>query len=204
MRLPESLERTLEFLLAQIGSSWDVDETTKPDRLWSSPLGELVVAFGDSRKGSEAHRRLSWLTMFAARRALPCWELYCDGRQPQEAVESVRAFLVNGYALADLERLSKPAVPSWGGVLITDCRECDTSCASGAAAYCVQYAASADPIKAACALSGADMAFDQSPLGIKEKFRAWLIDFAVPIAYERREMTLGDQNAYRDYDPDNL
>ena len=44
------------------------------------------------------------------------------------------------------------------------------------------------------------MAFDQSPLVEEDHFREWLLDFAVPVAFEGREMTATEREALREYD----
>ena len=49
-------------------------------------------------------------------------------------------------------------------------------------------------------MSAATTAFDQSPLGERENFRHWLLEVAVPAAYEDRELTAEEQRAFRSYD----
>src|SRR5689334_25201908 len=56
----------------------------------------LVDAFVSESAGDDARQRLAWLSMFAARRALPCWELYCDDEQPVRTVAALESWLVAG------------------------------------------------------------------------------------------------------------
>ena len=163
------------------------------------PLAGLVGAFGTCKADNEAHRRLTWLSMFVARRALPCWELYCDGQEPHSAVAAVEAWLASTEKTSDVAAYAQPASPGFRGRAIVDCRVSDTSCAARAAAYSARLIGSADPFHAIFAISAADAAFDQSPLQQGDNFRTWLIDYAIPIAYAQREMSATERNALREY-----
>jgi hypothetical protein len=92
--------------------------------------------------------------------------------------------------------LSVAAAPSFRGRLIGDCRLCDTSCAAHAVLFI--RGSEIDDAYRCCVY--ADMAFDQSPLGGEERFREWLLDFAVSAAFEGREMTANEREALRQYD----
>ena len=199
--LPQSLQQARDTLEDQIHTVWDADASTDDTYVRTSPLGQFIAAFGTCTSGSATHRRLAWLALFVARRAVPCWELYCDGRQPHEAIEAVYTWLTTGRLPSNWEELSQSAVPRFRGLLVDDCRWCDTSCAAQAAAEAVHFVASAEPLHAVYALSAADVALDQSPLGGREDFRRWLLEMAVPIAYAERDMTPEECNAYRDFDP---
>jgi hypothetical protein len=49
-------------------------------------------------------------------------------------------------------------------------------------------------------LSSAAAAIDQSPLNAEESFRRWFTEIAIPVAWEGREMTPAEREAYRSYD----
>jgi len=166
--------------------------------------GDIVGAFGHCELGNQTYNRILWLCTFVARRALPCWEIYCDGRQPHESVEALSEYLLKGVWNEKWRKLTIAARPSLRGISIVDCRACDTGAASDSAASAIKFLLSAKLDDARVCLGEADGAFDQSPLGAGDHFREWLADFAVPIAYLQREMTLEEQTAYRLYDPKTL
>lgn len=136
--------------------------------------------------------------MFAARRALPCWELYCDRNTPHVAVEAIKNWLLwstpNSW-----QALSEQPPPSYRGNLIEDCRYCDTSCVAASVASAVRFIISSKPLIAMSAISYADGAFDQSPLGSCDNLRNWIVDIAIPAAYQQRELSIKEQNLYRTY-----
>lgn len=177
----------------------DADEDMDREYVMHTELGDLVRAF-DGVAPDKAFIRLAWLSMFAARRALPCWDLYCDGRAPHEAVLAVREWLLTGVAPRNWKPHTKPGLPAYRGKRIVDCRECDTGSAASSAAQAARFAASRDPFNAVCALSDAHTAFDQSLLGRSEEFDRWLLDVAVPAAYDCRELTSEERVAFRWYD----
>ena len=166
----------------------------------SSPLWHLMRALGKSGPGDVARRRLARLALFAARRALACWELYCDEDRPRRAVEAVGRHLDGGAAAAPWDEFSIAAGPAYRGRPITDCRFCDTSCAAESAAHAALFVRGGDIDDAYRCVGYADMAFDQSPLREEDHFREWLLDVAVPAAFEDREMTATEQEALRGYD----
>jgi hypothetical protein len=171
--------------------------TEKEGLLW-----KILMAFGPCEAGNVVHQQLAWLSFFAARRSLSCWELYCDGHEPHVAVEAVAGWLKRGKVPTDWEPLCSPAAPSFQGKSIIDCRAGDTGCASAAAAYAVRFVRSADPVAALRAIGCAYVAFDMSPFKVvDDDFLSWLIEVAVPVAYHRREMTLREQNVFRSYEP---
>jgi len=181
----------------------DADDSMDREYVMHTELGDLVRAF-ESVAPDEAYMRLAWLSMFAARRALPCWELYCDGRAPQEAVLAVRDWLLTGVAPRNWKPHTKPGLPAYKGKRIVDCRECDTGCAADSAAQAARFATTRDLFDAVCALSAAYSAFDQSPLGSREEFDRWLLDVAVPAAYACRELTSEERVAFRTYDDEQV
>jgi hypothetical protein len=196
--LPVALEEAVERCRARIDEYWgDVgtydDEAVKS----SSPLWHLVQVLGESGPAEIARLRLARLASFAARRALTCWELYCDEDGPRRAVEAVGRWLDGEGAGEDWDDLSVAAAPAYRGSPITDCRFCDTSCAAEAAA---RFVRGGDLDDAYQCIGYADMAFDQSPFAETDHFREWLLDYAVPISFEGREMTATEREALRDYD----
>jgi len=162
------------------------------------PEEDVVAAFGHCELGNQAYKRILWLCLFVARRALPCRELYCDTNQPGETIEALSEYLVKGVVPENWQKFTTAAEPSCGGIEIMDCRQCDTGTMAGSAARAVQFLLSADPDDARICLDDADCAFDQSPLGRDDHFREWLADFAIPIAFLQREMTLEEQSACRE------
>lgn len=194
--LPDWLDSACERLRRRCDEPWDADDWMDHDHLWTTPTGELVKAVIDHNPRGVAEIQLCWLMMFAVRRALPCWELYCDTTQPQDTVESLREWLVEGRA-CDWSKFTVPAQPSYRGAPIEDCRWCDTGCVARAAAESARFVVERDPILAICSLSASDMAFEQSPLGSSDHYREWFIEIAIPAAYAQRELTSEEQSAFR-------
>jgi hypothetical protein len=171
---------------------------------WSDQaLTELVDSFVAESEG-DSQRRLGWLGMFAARRALPCWELYCDSDHPIQTVDTVQHWLVTGESPESWAPFTQYVAPRFRGQRIVDCRECDASCAAGAATASARFASTGDVSDVITALIEADDAFDQSPLGAKDEFRRWLVEVAVPAAWESRELLPNEQRAFRDFDENSI
>ena len=171
----------------------------------SSPLWHLIDALA-AGPTDLVRLRLAWIALFAARRALACWELYCDGDGPRRATEAVARRLGGERAGADpgWRSLAAVAVPAYRGKPITDCRWCDTSCAAEAAAHAARFVACGDIDDAYSCVAYADTAFNQSPLIEEDHFQRWLLDVAVPAAHEIRELTLVEREALREYDASGL
>lgn len=173
---------------------WGVDESEPPARTWASPLGQFVSSFVAHTGARGMHR----LALFVARRALPCWELYCDGTQPIDTVNAAEHWLqASSSALA--RRFSTPAVPSFRGIPIRDCRECDTALAAAAAAHLARLIGTNDPLQLVLCIDAADGAFNESPLHRHDAFRRWLIEVAVPTALEGRQLTSEERERFRTY-----
>jgi hypothetical protein len=168
-----------------------------------SGLEKLVRAFAEE-SGNDADKRLGWLGLFVARRALPCWELYCDDNQPVRTVAFVRHWLVTGESPESWDTFTREVLPRFRGKRIDDCRECDTSCAADAASAAARFASTGDIEHIVHALIAADGAFDQSPLGGKEDFRRWLVEIAVPAAWDCRELSQSEQRAFREFDEEHV
>jgi len=197
MALPQTVMNALADMRIRITEWWEDPET---DREQNSPLFQLILAFSDGAGESETVERLGRLALYAARRALPCWDLYCDGTKPRAAVEAVEAWIRNGTSPSSWDSLVLAERPAYRGHPIGDCRYADTSCAAEAAAYAARFAKDHVPLNAHRAVACADMAFDQSPLCEKDHFREWLLDIAVPAAYERRDLTPEECEVLREYD----
>jgi hypothetical protein len=165
---------------------------------------DLIAAIASESTAEDARRRVAWLSMFAARRALPCWELYCDDEQPVRTVAALECWLVAGKLPRSWDAFTQSALPRFRGQRITDCRECDTACAADSAALAALFASGGDVSHAIGALVSADGAFDQSPLGGREQFRRWLVEVAVPAAWDCRESSPDEQKAFRDFDEDRV
>jgi hypothetical protein len=202
MALPQTVRNILDEMTAGIDSWWPDPETNGEQE---SPLWRLIVAFGSQEDGSEAPAHLSFqrrllLALYAARRALVCWELYCDGEEPHAAVAAVEAWIASDTRPADWRPLCRPAPPAFRGHAIVDCRACDTGAAAAAAAHAVLFLRDGALVQAYRAIASADGAFDQSPLCKADHFRRWLIEVAAPAAYENRDLTPAERDALRDYD----
>jgi hypothetical protein len=115
-------------------------------------------------------------------------------------VEAVGRWIGGEEPDANWDDLSVAAAPSHKGIPITDCRFSDTSCAAEAAAHAVLFIRGSDIDDAYRSTVYADMAFDQSPFAESDHFREWLLDFAVPAAFEGREMTSDERESLREYD----
>jgi hypothetical protein len=203
IQLPKEIKEILDYLKQHSDVSWDADGTFNNEITWRSPLGRLVKAFGECKTESVNYRRLEWLTMFAARRVLPVWELYCDTNKPRETIDLLQANLFLGKKSFQT-RMNKPPIPSFRGRRINDCRASDTNCAGESVFYANKFSLTAESIYAVYSISLADMAVDQSPLANEDNFRKWFIETAIPIAYEQREMTVEEQNAYRTYNAEEI
>jgi hypothetical protein len=164
------------------------------------PVLPLIEAFLEDR--DHGRQKLTWLCLFAARRALPAWKLYCDGERPHLAIEALSRFLQDGVPCDP--SLAVAESPSFRGRPIVDCRAADTGSASEAAALAVRFSLDGDPLDAMECVSAAEGALDQSPLGGQEKFRSWFALVAIPAAWANRALSSDEQEAFRSYDADSL
>lgn len=196
MSIPDSIKAVCDSLRPAFNQAWDADDGMDGTYVRQSPLGRLVGAY----EAQDALEALKWLTFFAAKRALPCWELYCDNTQPQQALDAAEQWLQRGIRPTNVSTLATAAQPVYRGQVIGDCRYCDTVSASSAAAELIRFLDTSNTLHAIYCLSAADVAFDQSPLGSKDHFREWLFDYAVPSSFERRTLTDSEQNVLREYD----
>jgi len=185
----------IEILVAAIDDLWDIDDAMADSYIWSSPLGRFAARLSDSGGNVTSMR---WLALFVARRALPCWELYCDSTLPLDVVAIAEQCVGDASHTSTLAPFLEPARPAFRGVPIVDCRQCDTMCAADAVAHMARHLLTGDPRDLAFCISAADMAFDQSPLRADD-FRRWLIEVAVPVALEARELTPEERERFRSF-----
>jgi hypothetical protein len=196
------LSRQIKLALVKMEndeSPWDSERDMEESVLLARPILPLIRSFSPGEPGSPGHRRVARLCLFAARRALPCWDFYCDGDEPAAAISAAEGWFRSGV----LPRKSHetPGRPAYRGVGIDDCRWSDTSSAADAAARLVAYIRTGHELDAMEALSFADAAIDQSPLGVEDDFRRWLVEVAVPAAFEDRSLTDDEVARFRTYDP---
>lgn len=184
------------ILSTSFDETWDIEDETTDSHLWASPLGRFVAAIRDT---SPDQRAMHLLAFFAARRALSCWQLYCDGRIPLDGVQLAELILAADADPAVLRPFLVPAIPTFRGSKIVDCRERDTSCAAASVAHMARLFVDRNPRDLAICLSAADMAFDQSPLVNRDNFRRWLIEVASPAATAHRSLTDEEATRFRDY-----
>ena len=163
---------------------------------WESSLGRVVAEIGAA---SPNQRPMQLLALFAARRALPCWQLYCDGTPPLDAVRVAERVLAGEAPPSALRPFVEPAIPAFRGSRIVDCRECDTGCAADAVAHMARLLTDGDAQELTPCLDAADAAFDQSPLVTRDHFRRWLIEVAVPAAIAERMLTDEEASRFREY-----
>jgi hypothetical protein len=77
----------------------------------------------------------------------------------------------------------------------TDCRYSDTQSASDAVADCARYIQTKNALYAIYCISDADIAYDH--VLVEDNFRQWLIEVAIPVAIQKREMNQQEQEALR-------
>ncbi len=127
---------------------------------------------------------------FVARRALPCWEISCQDDRLRKKIRKLGKHLVFGHPV-DWTQL-EVAIDSPH----KDCRYSDTQSASDAIAEAARYINRKDMIQAIYCISSANVAYEH--VLTNDRFREWLISIAVPTAFEKREMSLGEMESFRD------
>ena len=195
--LPDWLSQVIDEIVAEPNKPWDADDGMDEKYVHSTPAGRLVNAY--LANSSEGHLQLCWLTMFAARRALPCWQLYCDSTRPIETVQKIKHWLESGCE-TDWDEYVTPERPAFHGVPIIDCRASDTSFAASAAAHAARFASARQPIHAIYSLADSDGAFDVSPVGSCDNYREWFLTIAVPGSLLMRDLSAAQKSAFQDYD----
>jgi len=193
------VKEAINILKEKINECWDADDTMGEEYVFSTPIGKLVNSYILSMDKAKLIETLTWLCLFVSRRSLVCWELYCDRNEPREITEAILLWLKTKQHKSLLSCYIKEVDPSFNGIFIVDCRYYDTKCAFDSCINALKYIVTENSLYAVYAVSAADMAFDQSPLCEKDNFRTWLIEYAIPISLEQREMSLEEQNALRTY-----
>ncbi|WP_417374944.1 hypothetical protein [Gimesia maris] len=197
---PVWLSSVCERVKTQCDQAWD--SFVVGEQAWDTPMGELVASFL-KHGGPKAELQLIWLMMFATRRVLPCWQIYCDTSEPIETVNVIRNWLIAPQP-QDWSKFITPAEPAYQGVPIVDCRQCDTSAVASAAAKAAEFIKHRNPLAVIESLGDADAAIDQSPLQAGNHYREWFINVAIPTAYLLRDLTTDEQSAFLDYNIDEV
>jgi hypothetical protein len=71
----------------------------------------------------------------------------------------------------------------------------ETQSAADAVAECARYIRGREPRKAIYCISAADVAYNHVLAG--DQFRRWLVDVAIPVALNKREMTDVERESMR-------
>jgi len=197
-KTPQWLYDSRDRLRSHDDQPWDADDSMPENYVLTTPIGELVTAFA-THGGPTYQIKLAWLTMFAARRAIPCWKLYSDSNEPVDALAAIQDWLATRKE-RDWTPFTVPPQPTERGVPIVDCRACDTGCVADATSQAASFIENRSHQSAICSLAAADMAFDQSPVGSVNNYRQWFIDVAIPGAHKECDLTVAEQAAFQDYD----
>jgi len=189
--------QALQRIVAQHeGQPWDADEGLPLEDVWATPPGLLVA--GILSTSAAPQHVLEYLAVAVAKRVLACWELYCDGDAPRQAVVAVEQHLLTRDMVVP-EVFEEAAEPAFRGTPIVDCRACDTGSAASAASHLVRFIRGRDPAQVVHCLAAASAAWDQSPLYHEDRFMQWLRDIAIPGAVAGRLLSPDEENAYRQF-----
>jgi hypothetical protein len=171
-----------ENLRKELNSNWDADDGMDDDSVRKSPLGIFAV---------ELHKInpvvLERLTFFSALKALPCWELDCDSKNLKQVLKRIELSITDNMIEENLHEVSTPIQSP-----MKDCRYSNTQGAADAAGFCAKYILSKDPIDAVYSLSGAEVVYDH--VYTNDNYREWLIDVALPIAFEKATISNAELN----------
>ncbi len=168
--------------------------------LLASPLGQLVSALGDTPDEALQRRRWGRLCVSVARRLQACWELRCDTDPLSPRAQAANDRLFQGIEWDSRLGLEHCTAPTYRGEELPD--DCDVTgpyLVALAVTWCVSFARDPRPNYVVGCVREADRAFRASPLLARDQFRRWVLDFAVPAAWEDRELTAIEQGALRDY-----
>jgi hypothetical protein len=186
--MEHSLDAAVHAFAQELDAWWDAEEGMADDEIFAVPPGRLALAIHHHDP-----EILDWLVYFVARRALPCWELSCTSSQPRKIVDAIARFLCENHWPDWVECTQKISSPHY------DCLRSETQSAADAVVYAARYLESREPRFAVCCISAASCAYDH--ILLEDRFREWFLGVALPVAYEKREMTKSEQEALR-YDPD--
>lgn len=168
--------------------------------LLASPVGALVAALGDAAEPAIRTRRWGRLCTAVCRRVQACWDLRCDIDPLTPRIRAAADRLFAGVAWDARLGLECCPVPTYRGQDLPD--DCTVTCpklVALAVAWCVAFAADPVPSYVVGCVREADQAMSESPLGVRDQFRRWVLEFAVPAAWEDRELTPLEQGALRSY-----
>jgi hypothetical protein len=184
------MKRTLRNVIEEAlddGLNWGFYEPTATESsVMSGSISGKVFEF---LRDSLSERSVGLLTVFASRRSLACWFLYCDDLQPLETNLGLSKWWIENKK-NPIPRLWLESVePKERGTKIVDCRFTDTMFASSAVCHAAKYAASRRPLDAIISIAHSHASFDTSPFGQIVEFEDWLVNVALPVAVEPRDMT---------------
>jgi hypothetical protein len=174
----------IEELRNHLEETWDADDSMADEYVMSLPIGQFVQA-----AHSFDPEVLCWLTYFVARRGLARWEESCRDPRPREIVDRLGRFLRDGAAVNWDDAVRATPTPH------RDCLYSETQSASDAVAECGRYIVRREPRHAVYCISAADVAYNYVPAG--DQFRRWLVELAIPVALNKREMTEVEREAER-------
>jgi hypothetical protein len=180
----ESITIGIAELRGSMEACWDAHPENRPEFVRASPVVRFAAALHRHDSGA-----LRWLTYYVARRALPCWDIFCEGKRPRQVTDAIGEHLSRGTAVEWKEATTPTPSEVW------DCRYVDAQNASDAVAHCAAYLHTGDPLHAGFCLSAADVAYDHALSD--HRFREWLVEVAIPVALEHREMSADEMEALR-------
>ena len=171
------------ILRDSVSEIWDADDGMPLEHVLGSPLGQATRLIHEDDRTT-----LKWVCYFVARRALACWDLSCEDSRPRNMVRVIGRHLADpDVSLDDLcELIRSPH---------SDCRYSDTQGAADSVAHAARYLRGESLPDAIYCISGADLAYDH--VLTEDGFREWLIEVAIPVASEHREMTFDERFAKR-------
>jgi hypothetical protein len=174
--MTEALHRIQDKLKKEIDSNWDADDCMDLEHVRNSPLGEFAIELHDLKPII-----LERLTFFSALKALPCWELSCDGEKLRNVLRNIKNVIEGNVPRTSLANFTEPIQSP-----MKDCRYSDTQSTADAAGFCAKYIMTQDPVYAIYSLSGADIAYDH--VYTEDNFRDWLIEIAFKVAVDNCEI----------------
>jgi len=165
--------------------AWDLDELMDQDYIEAHPLYKLIDAIHLYDKVI-----LYFLLYNSLLRVLPCWEVTCLEKRPRQILMALKRFLRdqnNGdLVLLDYSQRTEPCVYDSG--------HCELEAASDAIANAVLYVLKKHPEYAAFSVSMVEISFEH--IFIDDGFEQWFFDYAIPISFEKRYMTLNELSKF--------
>ncbi|KAA0140884.1 hypothetical protein FYZ48_06325 [Gimesia chilikensis] len=168
----------------------DAEDVEEYARKKTIPGRIVSFIFDEAKEISDAEKIIGLLTTFASRRCLVCWFLYCKNEFPLFVANSLEKYWLEfgpNRQIIDDSWL-EITEPTENGSPIYDCRRQDTHSASSAVAHAARYAKKRSPHDAVISLSHAFIAFDISPIGSYVNYIDWLVNVAVPSAFDLEYM----------------